>query len=128
LPPPRTFPIRYSRLARWFMTPLRLGARRAKVELTDDALRVRMGWAFHATIPRRSIRRAALHRDVWWAVGVHSDLRLKSWLVNGSTKGIVFLDVLPPAKGRSGPFPITIERLGLGLEDPDAFLRDLGAS
>ena len=25
-----------------------------------------------------------------------------------------------------GPFPITIERLGLGLEDPDAFLRYLG--
>jgi hypothetical protein len=125
--PPRSFPIRYSKVSRWFFTPLRLGAGHAKVELTDDALRVGMGWAFRATIPRRSIRRAALHRDVWWAIGVHSDRRFKSWLVNGSSQGIVFLDLLPPAKGRAGPFPITIERLGLGLEDPEGFLRELHA-
>jgi hypothetical protein len=46
--------------------------------------------------------------------------------VNGSTQGIVFLDLDPVAKGRSGPFPITIRRLGLGLDDPDGFLRALG--
>jgi hypothetical protein len=123
--PPRSFTIRYSRLSRWVMAPLRLGVRHAKVELTGDTLRVRMGWAFRANIPRRSIRRAALHRDVWWAIGVHSDRRFKSWLVNGSSKGIVFLDLLPPPKGRAGPFPITIERLGLGIEDPQSFLRQL---
>jgi hypothetical protein len=78
-------------------------------------------------IPRRSIRRVALDRDLWWAKGLHSDLRFKSWLVNPSSKtGFVFVDVLPPAKGRSGPFRVTVERLGLGLEDPAAFLRDLG--
>lgn len=125
--PPRTFPIRYSKLSRLFFAPLRLGARHAKVEVTDDTLRVRMGWAFRATIPRRSIRRAALHRDVWWAIGVHSDRKFKSWLVNGSSKGIVFLDLLPPAKGRAGPSPVTIERLGLGLEDPEGLLRELQA-
>ncbi len=124
--PPRSFPIRYSKVSRWLFAPLFLGARHAKVELADDTLQARMGWAFRASIPRRSIRRAALHRDVWWAIGVHSDLRLKTWLVNGSSKGIVFLDLLPSARGRLGPFPITIERLGLGLEDPDGFLRELG--
>ena len=124
--PPRAFPIRYSRLSRWLMTPLRLGTRHAKVELSEGDLRIRMGWAFRATISRRSIRRAALHREVVWAIGVHSDLRFKSWLVNGASRGVVFLDLLPPAKGRFGPFPITIGRLGLGLEDPDAFLRSLG--
>jgi hypothetical protein len=122
----RTFPIRYSKISRWLMAPLFLGARHAKAELTEDTLRVRMGWAFRASIPRRSIRRAALNRDVVWAIGVHSDLRFKSWLVNGSTKGIVFLDLLPAENGRMGPFRITIERLGLGLEDPDGFLRALG--
>jgi hypothetical protein len=121
----RTFPIKYSKVSRWFFTPLALGARHAKVELTDDELRVRMGWAFRAKIPRRSIRRAARHHDVWWAIGVHSDLRFKSWLVNGSKKGIVFLDIFPPARGHAGPFPITIERLGLGLEYADGFLREL---
>jgi hypothetical protein len=108
------------------MAPLFLGARHAKAELTEDILRVRMGWAFRASIPRRSIRRAALNREVVWAIGVHSDLRFKTWLVNGSTKGVVFLDLLPAASGRLGPVRITIERLGLGLEDPDGFLRALG--
>jgi hypothetical protein len=49
-----------------------------------------------------------------------------TWLVNGSIEGIVFLHLQPAARGRSRPVPIRIERLGLGLEDPDAFLRDLG--
>jgi hypothetical protein len=126
--PPHSFPIRFSRLSRPFFEALRYGflLARPKVELTDEELTVRWGWAFRATIPRSSIRRAAPHREVWWAIGVHSDLRFKSWLVNGSQEGIVFLDLLPPARGRSGPFRITIERLGLGLEDPDGFLRALG--
>lgn len=124
--PPRSFPIRYSKVSRWLMAPLLLGARHAKVGLSDEELRVRMGWAFRATIPRVSIRRAAVHREVVWAVGVHSDLRFKSWLVNGAMNGVVFLDLLPPARGRFAVIPITIERLGLGLEDPDAFLRSLG--
>ena len=127
MPPRRTFAIRYSRISRVWLVPLQalffLG--RAKVELTESSLDVRWGWAFRASIPRASIRRGALHRDVWWAIGVHSDLRLKSWLVNASKHGVVFLDILPPARGRSGPFRITIERLGLGLEDPEGFLREL---
>jgi hypothetical protein len=127
--PTRSFPIRYSGLSRWFFVPLLLGERHADVSLTAAEIRVRMGWAFRATIPRSSIRRAARHRDVPWAVGVHVlDVRLKTWLVNASREGIVFLDLEPPARGRSGPFPITIERLGLGLEDPDTFLAEIGVS
>ena len=126
--PPRTFPIRYSKLSRIWLESLRFAyfLGRPKVELTDHSLSVRWGWMFRASIPRSSIRRAARHRDVWWAIGVHSDLRFKSWLVNASSKGIVFLDILPPATGRSAPFGVTVERLGLGLEDPDEFLRQLG--
>ena len=108
--------------------PFLLGGRHADLSLTDTELRVRMGWAFRATIPRASIRRAARHRDVPWAVGVHVlDVRFRTWLVNGSREGIVFFDLDPPARGRTGPIPITIGRLGLGLEEPDAFLRELGA-
>ena len=122
---PRSFPIRYSKLSRWFFTPLLLGERHADVELTDTHLHVRMGWAFEARVARTAIRRAARHRNTWWAIGVHSDFR-GSWLVNGSMHGIVFLDLDPPARAHTGPVPITVRRLGLGLEDPDAFLRQLG--
>ena len=124
---PRTqyFEIRYSRWLYPLMWAIGMGRRFSRVELGQDELRVRMGWAFRAQIPRPAIAAARRYRDVWWAIGVHADLRFKSWLVNASKHGIVFLDILPPAKGRSGPFRITIERLGLGLEDPEGFLREL---
>ena len=121
---PRSFPIRYSRLSRWFFVPLLLGERHAEVSLTDAELRVRMGWAFRATIPRSSIRGAARRGDVTWAIGVRRRTA-PDVARERLEQGIVFLDLDPPVRGRAGPFPITIERLALGLEDPDAFVRDL---
>src|SRR5262245_49329872 len=96
---PTSFPIRYSKLSRFFFVPLPLGELHPEVSLTVAELRVRMVWAFRAAIPRGSIRRAARHRDVTWAIGVHVlDVRLKTWLVNASSRGIVFLDLDPPAR------------------------------
>lgn len=57
--------------------------------------------------------------------GVHTDLR-GSWLVNGSASGIVDLRLDPLAHGRMAGIPITVRRLGLGLQDPEGFLDALG--
>lgn len=120
------FPIRFSPRLSWLFTIALLGRRHAEVRVSRDELHVRMGWAFDARIPRSSIRSAAHHRDVWWAIGVHTDFQ-GSWLVNGSASGIVELAIDPPARARSALFPIRVKRLGLGLDDPDGFLRSLGA-
>ena len=91
------FPIRYSPRLSWLFTTVLLGHKHADVRLTSTELQVRMGWAFDARIPRSSIRTAKHHRDVWWAIGVHTDLR-GSWLVNGSATGIVELTIDPPVR------------------------------
>jgi hypothetical protein len=123
--PPRSFPIRYDRWRPFFVV-LGLGPRRSFVELSDDSLDVRMGWAFNARIPRASIRTAQRRGNIWWAIGVHTDFR-GTWLVNGALSGIVRLELRDATRGRSGGVPITIRRLGLGLEDPDGFLEALGS-
>lgn len=118
------FPIRFSPRLSWLFTMVLLGRRHAEVRVTPTELLVRMGWAFDARIPRTSIRSATHHRDVWWAIGVHTDLH-GSWLVNGSATGIVELTIDPPARALGVLFPVKVRRLGLGLEDPDGFLASL---
>jgi hypothetical protein len=119
------FPIRYSPRLSWLFTTVLLGHKHADVRLTSTELQVRMGWAFDARIPRSSIRTAKHHRDVWWAIGVHTDLR-GSWLVNGSATGIVELTIDPPVRALGALFPVRLKHLGLGLQDPGGLLRALG--
>ena len=119
------FPVRYSPRFTWLFVPLVLGPRHAAVRLTPDALHVRMGWAFRATIPRTSIQWARRAPDEPWAVGVHSNFRGR-WLVNGSSLGIVELGLEPAARARTAVFPVTVNVLGLGLRDPEGLLKTLG--
>lgn len=121
----RSFPIRYDRWRPFFVV-LGLGPNRSRVELSDETLVVRMGWAFNARIPRTSIQAARRRGNIWWAIGVHTDFR-RTWLVNGAASGIVLLDLRDLVSARSLGFPIKIRRLGLGLEDPDGFLAALAA-
>jgi len=96
------------------------------VEIAPTEVRVRMGWAFDASVPRSSIVNARPYHEVWWAIGAHTDLRGR-WLVNGSVTGIVAMDLDPRARGRSSGIPIRPKAILVSLEDPDAFLRALGA-
>jgi hypothetical protein len=117
-------PVRDSPRFTWLFLPLRLGPRHAEVRLTADALFVRMGWAFKATVPRGSIRWARRAPDDAWPVGVHSNFRGR-WLVNGSSLGVVELGLDPPVRARTSVIPVTVSVLGLGLRDPEGLLKTL---
>lgn len=83
-----------------------------------------MGWAFRADIPPSAIHRPRRGGDLWFSIGVHGGFGV--WVVNGSAKGTVWIDIDPPVRARAVGFPIRLRRLALGLEDPDAFLAALG--
>lgn len=121
----RVFAFEFSPWLRWAFAVIGAGPRRSRVELSDDELVVRMGWGFRARIARSTIRTARRDRDIWWAIGVHSNFA-HSWLVNGSPRGIVQLELDPRASARCLGVPITVKRLGLGLKDPADFLSALG--
>ena len=116
------------RSARWMRPILAvsgLGPTRVRIVLSDAELVVRAGPWFRARIPRSSLRSAGRRRDAWWAIGVHTDFR-GAWLINGSPRGIVMVEVDPPARGRMAGIPVKLKRLGLSLDDPDAFLSACG--
>ena len=121
---PARFRIRYSRALLPLFAVLGLGPTFSRVDLGPDDLRVAMGWAMRARIPRASIVGAGTSRPIWWAIGVHGDFR-GDWLVNGSPKGIVWLRLEPRVRARVMGVPVRLRLLGLGLEDPDAFLAAL---
>ena len=118
----RRFEIHYG-LWRPVLSVLGLGPRYSKLELDDDALHVRMGWGFDGSVPRTSISNPRRGRAML-GIGVHTDLR-GGWLVNGSLRGIVSMDVDPPARGRSMGIQVRVRRLAVGVDDPDALIAAL---
>ena len=121
----QTFTFRSSPRLKWLFVLLGMSPKRSSVVLTEDALQVRMGAWLDVEVPRSSIRSAGRSRDVWWAIGVHTDFH-GSWLANGSASGIVFCAIDPPAPGRGLFFRTNVRHLGLGLDEPEAFLGTLG--
>ncbi len=114
-----TFEIRYGRVG-WVLGIVGLGRRRSEIALSDEALDVRMGWAFGAHVPFSSVRSVTRHEGTVWSIGVHTNFR-GAWLVNGAGSGIVWLEIDPPTAARS-LFGTTVRRLGLSLEDPQRFV------
>lgn len=102
-----------------------LGLTRASsyVEVGVDHVEARMGWAFHATIPRSSIRTAGHDHDPVWGWGVHG--WGGRWLVNGSSRGLVRIDIDPPARARVLVVPVRLRTLRVSVEDADGLLAAL---
>ncbi|MGK4584520.1 hypothetical protein [Kitasatospora sp. HPMI-4] len=114
------FPLRYDS---WFLLPatvLGLGRRWAGVRVGDGMVTVRMGWAFRARIPLKAIRSAGPDSGGVTGWGVHGFAG--HWLVNGSSKGLVRLELDPAVRAYAVQFPVRLRELRLSLEKPDAFL------
>jgi hypothetical protein len=93
------------------------------VEVEGDGLRVHMGRAFSFDAPLANVRGAQRDDRRVWGWGVHG-WRGK-WLVNGSSSGLVRIDLAPPVRARTGPFPITVRELTVSVEDPDGLVAAL---
>jgi hypothetical protein len=100
-----------------------MGRRSRRIVLTDSSLEVRAGIWFRLRVDRDTIRRVGRERDIWWAIGVHTDLR-RTWVVNGSPRGMVSLQFEPPGRGRMAGIPIRVRRLLLSVTERDQFLAE----
>jgi len=118
----RTFPIRYGALSP-LLAALGLGRRWSGVELDDTELRVRMGWAFRAHVPRTSITGARQVTGMVGGIGVHG--WRGRWLVNGSMAGIVGIDIDPAPRAVATGIPVRLHYLAVSVEDPDALVAAL---
>jgi hypothetical protein len=115
------FGIGYSAWNARLFPVLGLGPRRSSIVVDDDELRVRMGWAFTARIPRAGIRSSEPDDDRVWGWGVHG--WKGKWLVNGSSQGLARLSIDPPVRARCCGVGITLRVLRVSVDDRDDFLR-----
>jgi hypothetical protein len=118
-----TFSISFDRPSRIPMTVLGAGPKVSRVMVSPSTVDIRLGWAFHATIPRedvasaRSLGRGELRGpfrlsvlrgvNYWWGTA----------LVNGAGTGLVEIMLNRPKLVRLGPFPVPMRRLVVSAED-----------
>jgi hypothetical protein len=119
-----SFEFRYDRWCGWILGVFGSGRRFSHVVVGPTEVEVQLGIAFRGTIHRSTIGAARdWHGRVlgWGAHGWNG-----RWLVNGSSRGIVVLDIDPAGRARVLGYPVKIRELALSLEDPDGFCAALG--
>lgn len=119
---PTRFPIRFTG-ANKAMAVLGLNPGNSHVDIGTDEVEVRMGWAFSVRFPRASASRVAEDQARVLGWGVHG--WRGTWLVNGSSSGLVRIDLAEPVKGRVLGIPVTVRTLRVAMEDPGALVAAL---
>jgi hypothetical protein len=119
---PARFPIRFTGLNHAMVL---LGAvpEHCRVELDEGELRVRMSWFFSLDVPRANVRSAALDHGRVGGWGAHG--WRGTWLVNGSSSGLVRVELDPPGRGRVGGMGVEVRVLRVSVEDPDGLVAAL---
>jgi hypothetical protein len=112
------------RFGRWkpLLIAVGLAPSRAYLQLDADVVRVRMGWCFHADVPRRSIRSVRRVGNEL-SIGVHG--WAGRWLVNGAAGPLVALAFEPPDRAHVLGFPVRLRELVVSVDDPDAVVAEL---
>ena len=129
----KRFPIRVDRPSRPLMTAF--GALKApRITMSPSTVEVRMGWAFHATIPREAVASARpLDRDELRGPFRLSVLRgVNYWrgtaLVNGAGTGLVEIALDRPKWVWLGPLRAPMRRLIVSAEDQSGLVAELNPS
>jgi hypothetical protein len=123
---PQRFRIRFGAL-RLVLGVMGAGPRFSVVEVDPFEVRVRLGWMFRAVVPRAHIRLAEPSSPgLSQGIGVHG--WRGNWLVNGSLRGVVAVQIDPPVRAWVTGWPVRLRTLQVSLEDPDGFLAALAAA
>lgn len=117
-----TFPIRFSRAGR-AMALLGMGPAVSDIEVGESAVWVRMGWAFRSSFDRSQVASVATDTDRVLGWGVHG--WRGTWLVNGSSRGLVRIELEPAAKARVVGFPVRLTKLRVSVDDPTGLIEHL---
>lgn len=114
------YPISFDSFFRPMSAAVGMLPSRSFVEVTDNEVTVRMGWGFKVRFPRSAVKavtqqKASAGRPV--SRGVHG---FKGrWLVNGSARGIVDIDMSSTQRGAVMGFPVKIDRLQVSVVEPE---------
>jgi hypothetical protein len=88
----------------------------SSVEVDTLQVRVQMGWAFRTRFPRTFVTRVAEMDTRPLSRGVHGFAG--RWLVNGSGRGILIIDLEPVQRGYVLGFPVRLRQLMVSVAEP----------
>jgi hypothetical protein len=130
----KTFPIRVDRPSRPLMSAFGASGKAPRITMSPSTVQVRMGWAFHATIPREAVASARpLDREELRGPFRLSVLRgVNYWrgtaLVNGAGTGLVEIALDRPRWVWLGPLRAAMRRLIVSAEDQSGLVAELTSS
>jgi hypothetical protein len=118
------YAIRVDPMFRGLFALLGASAQHDYVDVGAGHIEVHLGWLFRTSIPRSAITAAKHHADMFGGWGAHG--WRGRWLVNGSSKGVVEINLTPRQPARLlGIWPLSLQTLYVSLVEPDAFLAAL---
>ncbi len=116
----KRFPIQFDAWYRLLSSSLLLFPSSSFVEVDENSVRVRMGWGFRSEFPREKIQSVKATDSMVLSRGVHGFGG--DWLVNGSSKGMVEVQLSPPQRAWVIGVPVKLKKLLVSLEDAAAFI------
>lgn len=121
----KRFAIRIDRAFGVLAWMLGMSRERSFVEIRDGEVRVEMGRSFRARFPELAVISTRRHEGWTLSRGVHGFAG--RWLVNGSGRGIVEIELAPGQRASVLGFPVKLRQLLVSLEDPEGLLEALPA-
>jgi hypothetical protein len=119
----RRFPIRFDDWYRPLSVALLLTPSRSYVEIDGNDVHVRMGWAFRSRFSHTAIASVTELQRTPLSRGVHGFAG--RWLVNGSGRGILSVQLKPTQRAYVMGFPVRLRVLMVSVADPIALARAL---
>lgn len=110
------FPIQFDAWYGVLSSALLLFPSSSYVELDNEKVRVQMSWAFRSTFPRTAVVSVTQMHERPLSRGVHGFAG--RWLVNGSGRGIVTIDLKPTQRGYVMGFPVRLQQLMVSVDEP----------
>jgi hypothetical protein len=118
---------------RSFISPLlallRLGRRHTWIEVTDEVLEVRMGWAFRLRARLEQVASAEVVQEpvpLRLGVGVH--VWGREWAVNTARRPHVVIRFTSPQRATTLLIPLRVHTLHVSPENPEAVVYALSLS
>jgi hypothetical protein len=117
------FPIRFESWYSLLSSALLLRPSDCYIEVGDDDVECRMGWAFRARFPRSAVGKTTPLDAQPLSRGVHGFAG--RWLVNGAGDRILGIDLEPAQRARVLGIPVRLRQLLVSVDDPQALAERL---
>ena len=105
-------------------TVLGMAPRHSAVDVGEETVDIRMGWAFHASFPRSAIVGVRHADPVRWTRGVHG--YRGRYIVNGAGHDLVAITLDPAQRGVMVGFSVNVSEVTVSVDDPNGLVAALG--